>query len=418
MNTYVIIARHLGTISGEKIYSYNKMRYLLSTGWRVVFLTGKRETAPFEEDPNYSHYVYPALTYAPDCYTEREIQKTVESIAKKLSETNGDKCIIETDAANRAAWGELIAKRVGAKHLVFLLQETHHYDEETRKFLRFKYDRHELAGISIASIGKILADEQIERRDDTRFLAFSQNCIEDCEDLISPRLPEDASYTFGSIGRLDKRCVPAILNAFKEYANMHPEGTYNVVLIGGAVEKAIYRKSLSELKKCTNVHVVVTGYLYPIPLSLIRNIDLFVSTAGSSTSSYRFHRPTVRVHPITGEPCGIVGLDDLNGRTMYDVMPDTTICECMERALKNADKIEYVYNGYDDYYERMKTEFDRQLKIADIPCRVEYYDEMQLMKIKTTRIRGNKLHQIVGHLIGAKGLNMFIALCKTISGNF
>jgi hypothetical protein len=199
---------------------------------------------------------------------------------------------------------------------------------------------------------------------------------------------------------------------------MHPEGTYNVVLIGGAVEKAIYRKSLSELKKCTNVHVVVTGYLYPIPLSLIRNIDLFVSTAGSSTSSYRFHRPTVRVHPITGEPCGIVGLDDLNGRTMYDVMPDTTICECMERALKNADKIEYVYNGYDDYYERMKTEFDRQLKIADIPCRVEYYDEMQLMKIKTTRIRGNKLHQIVGHLIGAKGLNMFIALCKTISGNF
>ena len=413
MKTYVMIARHLGTVSGEKIYTYNKMRYMLSQGWRVLFLSGKRETTPCDDNTNYSHFVYPPLTYAPECYTRREVFRTIENIVSVIENKDSDQCIIESDRIERAVWAELIASRIGAKHLALLLQESHHYDAETRAFLKFKYDRHELAGISVKSINQMLGDS-IQPRDDTRFAAYCNNSVEDCEDLISPKLYQEAKYTFGCLGRLDKKCVPAILDAIVEYISNYPDEQYNLVLIGGSLNGDKEKTILDIFHQYTNIHVFITGFLYPVPASLIKRIDLFISTAGSANLTYRFHRPTIRVHPITGEPSGILGLDDLSGKTMYDVMGDTTVKDCMVRALSEADRIEYIYNYYDDYFEKMNVEFARQVSFASIIQQKEYYDEELLLKIKTTRIKGHQLHRVLGHCIGAEGLNRTISLMRKI----
>ena len=180
------------------------------------------------------------------------------------------------------------------------------------------------------------------------------------------------------------------------------------------------RKRIKQIRlsmnECSNIHLIITGYMYPIPESLINNIDLFVSTAGSSICSYRYHRPTIMVHPSTGEPVGILGLDDMKGKTMYDVMSDVSIYDCIDRTLKNINNISYRYNYYEDYYQDMYKEFDRQLSFADIIQNREYYDEKLLMKIRTAYIKGHIWHRLIGHLLGAKGLNLIIELCKTIHG--
>ena len=414
MKTYILVARHLGKVSGEKIYHYNKMRYMLSLGWRVIFLSGKEETTPFDSNEHYSNLVFPALTYAPECYPRREVKKTVDDVAAAIGEPGDERCIIESDAVNRAVWGELIAKRLGAKHMVFLLQERHPYDEDIRAFLRFKYDRHELAGITVHSMNQIFADEHMEPRADAKIAACCQNSVEECEDLISDQIPKGAALTFGSIGRLDKGCVPAILKGFRAYAAAHPGEKYNLVLIGGATGRKRLRQILQEMKACDTIHTIITGYLYPIPASLLRNIDVFVSTAGSATVSYRFHRPTVIVHPSTGEPCGVLGLGESGAKTMYDPLPDTSLEACIESALAHADEINYVYNGYEDYTQRMNIEFARQLSIAETAAQKEYYDEARLMKIRTTHIKGHTVHWLVGHTIGAAGLNRFVSAYKIV----
>ena len=414
MNTYIVIARHVGKVSGEKIYHYNKMQYMLSLGWRVVFLSGKKETTPIDDNAHYSNLVFPALVYAPECYSRREVKKTVDAVVAAIGDLGDERCIIESDALNRAVWGELIAKQIGAKHLCFFLQQVHPYDENARAYLRFKYDRHELAGIAASSITQMLKDDRIERRADTKIAACCQNSVKDCEDLISDRIPKGAALTFGSIGRLDKCCVPAILKGFRAYASAHPAKKYNLVLIGGAIGKNTIRKIRREMKACGNIHTIITGYLYPIPASLLRNIDVFVSTAGSATVSYRFHRPTIIVHPIDGRPCGVLGLGESGIRTMFDPLPDTPLEACIESAVAHADEINYIYNGYEDYTERMNNEFARQLFIADTVTRKEYYDENRLLTIRSALIRGHKLHWLVGHTIGAAGLNSFVNSYKTV----
>ena len=415
METYVMIARHLGTISGEKIYAYNKLAYMLSLGWRVMYFSGNREQLP-DKLSGCIHRVYPAVSYAPDCYSKGEVRRTVERIAAEIGDAGDAECIIESDAVNRSAWAELVAARVGARHVAFLLQEKHSYDPETKRFLRFKYDRHELAGINPASVNMILGDDSVERRDDTVITAYCNNVVEDCEDTVTARLSPEADLVFGSLGRLDKGCVPAILQGFKAYAASHPEQRIELVLIGGAMRKKRIRWIRREMRECGNIRLTVTGFMYPIPRTLIEKIDLFVSTAGSTDVTYRFHRPTIKVHPLTGEPVGVFGLDDITEKTLFDVKPEMTIESCIERALANADRIEYRFDYYNVYYQLMDAEFARQLTIAERAPQAEYYDEEKLMNLRTTRIKAHFLHRLIGHLFGANALEGAVNLLKRLGG--
>ena len=382
-----------------------------------MFFSWKKEHTPAEGCSNYSQYEFPELTYTPRCYSKNTVKKTVNSIARLISRRcNGSKCIIESDAVNRAVWAELIAKRVGkgAKHQVVLLQETHDYDDDVKRFLRFKYDRHELAGITDKSMSLVFGDDTVETREDSRIYAYCNNVIEEnCRDDFSSKLNKDAALTFGSIGRLDKKCVNGILKGFRTYAKNHPEKRYNLVLIGGATGKKRIAQIREVMSRSKNIDLIITDYLYPIPASLINSIDLFVSTAGSSVVSFWNHQPTIMVHPVTGEPTGILGLDDFEGRTMYDSLCGETVSDCIGRAIRNIDKIEYTH-GFDDYDQDMFAEFDRQLSFADIAGESKYYSTAQLMKICPTHIKGQKAHYILGHVLGARGMNKTIELAKKI----
>lgn len=411
MKTYVFIARRICEIGGAEQYLFNKIRHLESRGWRVFVFSARKGTILINGLKRFRNDVLPTLAYAPECFTKREVNKTIEIITARVGEFKPDPCIVESDSVNRAIWGELLALRLGAKHISFILQEEHGYDRDVRDFLFFKYKRHELAGITPKSINQILSDDMIKRREDTSIAAYCNNVVEDCEDIISPRL-EKARYTFGSIGRLEKTCVPVIIQGFVQYFKTHPLERYNLVLIGGSKSEKTYIKIKNEIDKCPNVNLIISGNMYPIPRSLLDKIDVFVSTAGSAAVSYRTHCPTIRVHPVTGESQGIIGLDFLlTEKTMYDIEKGHTIPDDIEKALCNKKMIEYTIN-WDNYSQTMEKEFDRQICIADITPAGEYYNEKALMMIKTVHIQSHFAHWLSGHLFGGDGHETIRKLLK------
>lgn len=404
MKTYVFIARRICEIGGAEQYLYNKSKYLESQGWRVLVFSGREGNILISGFEQYKNDIYPALTYAPECFSKREVKKTIDNIVARIGDCEGDTCIIESDAVNRAIWAEIIASRLNAKHLAFILQEEHNYDLPIRKFLRFKYDRHELAGIAQQSINQMLGDETIERRLDTKISAYCQNVVDECEDSYSCMLDSNAMYTIGSVGRLEKPCVTEILNSMKHYFSVHKDIKFNLVLIGGAVREKTIQQIFDEMHKYDNVNLIITGNIYPIPASLLKNVDVFVSTAGSASMTYKYCYPTVRVHPVTGQAVGVIGLDFKDQeKSMYDITADLTIEECIDKALNNANLIEYEKPLDESYYKRMYAEFDRQICIGSSVCSYEYYNEEFLMQIKTTHISSHFLHWLSGHLIGGGG---------------
>ena len=401
MKTYVFITRCICGIGGAEQYIYNKVKYLESQGWRVLVFSGRHGEILIHEFERFTPLIIPTLEWCPECYSNKEVQEVIQRITAEVGDCNGDACIIESNSVIRAVWAELVAERLHARHLAIILQEKHAYSADIKRFLRFKYDRHELAGITVISVKQMLADDQLETRDDTRIVAYCNNVIVDCDDRCSPLLNKNADYTFASIGRLEKPCVLPIVYGFRSYFQSHPSQQFNLVMIGSSPVKNRADQIREVLQTCNNVNLVFTGNVYPIPHSFVENVDVFVSTAGSSNATYRVGRPTVKVHPVTGEPIGVIGLDfDMKEKSMYDSTAGMTIEDCISRALSNANDIVYNYSFDDAYNDHMSEEFDRQISFADIAPANEYYDKSSLMRLRTPALRHHFVRWLSGHIVG------------------
>lgn len=407
MKTYVFITRRICTIGGAEQYIYNKTKYLESRGWRVLIFSGLHGEILIDDFKRFRKYIYTPLYYSPSCFRKREVEIVLNKMAKEIQCIPNEECIIESDYLSRAIWAELLASRLKCRHLAFILAESHGYEDEARKFLRFKYDRHELAGIAIKSI-RFMLEEDVALRDDTKISAYCNNVFGDCPDKLSDSLDKGADYTLGYFGRLEKACVPAIVDGFRSYALQHLEKFFNVVMMGDESIKGKKKSIRERLKDCNNVNLIFTGYLYPVPISFASKIDVYVSTAGAAAATYKAGFPTVKVNPLSGIPVGVMGLDDKQNKiSMFDSNNDFTIPECIDKAINHRKEIVFKGGLGEEYYIKMNKEFDRQLSFVNNINKNDYYNEKLLRSLKTPRVRYHLVCKFMGHVLGGDGLERF-----------
>lgn len=400
MKTYIFLTRRITGIGGAEKFTANKVAFLKENGWRVFVFSGRPGQVMLDDLRGCENSIIPDLAYAPDCHSVRKVRATLERIVRAVGDCGGGECIVQSDAGIRAIWAELLAPRLGARHLAFLLQEEHRYSGEMRRFLRFKYDRHELAGIVKTAVAKMLDDDTIEPRPDTAISAFCNNVVEDVPESFTAQLDPSATRTVGSIGRLEKPCVPPILDGILRYAARHPAETLNVVLVGGAPAPALENGIKALFAGHPRIRLLVTGNIHPIPKRLLDRIDAFVSTAGSARVSFRAGRPTILVHPVSGVPAGIPGLDfDYARNTMYDARPELSVEGCLERIFAGRDEIRFPPPPV-EYRGRMHAEFERQLAFG-VPG-LAWYDSGKLLRMPL-RPGGRLMRSAMRLLLGVAG---------------
>jgi hypothetical protein len=392
--TYIFLTRRITEVGGAEQYIANKAGFLKESGWRVFVFSGRPGTIRIDEFREYAPFILPELAYSPDFYPRRRVEAILEKILAAVGDC-GDGCIIQSDAGIRAIWGELLAPRLGARHLAFLLQEEHRYSDALRRFLRFKYERHELAGIVKNAVAKMLDDDSIEPRTDTAISTFCNNVVEDVPEAFTAQLDSSATRTIGSIGRLEKPCVRPILDGILRYSDRHPAETLNLVLVGGAPTPARESGIKALFSGHPRIRLLVTGNLHPIPKRLLDRIDAFVSTAGSARVSFRAGRPTVLVHPVSGVPAGIPGLDfDYARNTMYDARPELSVEGCLERIFAGRDEIHFPPPPV-AYRKFMHAEFERQLAFG-VPG-LAWYDRAKLLRMPLRP--GGALHRLAMRIL-------------------
>lgn len=405
MKTYVFIIRRICNITGAQQYVYNKLRYLESNGWRVLIFSSLHGKILIHEFERFKNNIIPSLYLSPVCFRNSEVEYTINRIIKEVGNIDGAECIVESDSFQRAIWAEMVASRLKGRHLAFFMQQKHSYDDKMKDFLMFKYKRHELAVINNALINQMLGN--VEQREDTKISAYCNNVIDDCEDHYSNLLDESADYTLGSLGRLDKGCVPGIVDGLCSYVNSYPSKKFNIVMIGDALIKGREKTIRKKLNLCNNVHLVMTGNVYPVPSSFLKNIDVMVSTAGAAVATYLAGVPTITVHPKSGEPIGVIGLDyEIGTKSMYDPGCGFTIDKCIDRAIKERTNIVFSGNLGEEYIQNMNKEFNRQLSFVKIAETNEYYDENLLRKMKAPNQYGYFKPWLLGHIFGGNGFSL------------
>lgn len=398
-------------MDGNIQYILNKKKYLEQAGYQVDVLSAGGGPIVVDQMHQYEGGMIQDLSYCPSLYTTRHSESVLNLLVSKL-ERYGH-VIIESNTPIGAVWGEWVASRLGCKHVFFNLHERHDYSEDMRKFLRFKLARRELFGITANSVPLMLGGQPGETAPETRISAICANTIEDVPDRVSPALDPHADYTLGSIGRLEKPCVPNILEGMARFAASMPEKSFNIVLVGGCRDRKRERKIRRCFEGLRNVRLLMPGNMYPIPDSLVRHVDVFVSTAGSANATYKHGIPTIKVHPLTGEVVEIPGLDNrTERRSMYSSAENLTIPGSLRHLLLDRPPIRYPAFGKNEVQRFMDAEFARQLELAQGNTGKEYYPDAELLRIATPFIRHLRSVQILVRLLGVRTVEKLAGLAR------
>ncbi|MCR4900451.1 MAG: hypothetical protein K5907_06520 [Treponema sp.] len=309
MNTYVFLTFAVHGIGGTQIYVRNKLLFLQKHGWGVKIITSEpgdnimvKELAPYAKD------IVPTIVKNPGICSNREREEALRRMIELVG-TSGENVVIETNFMAATPWGEMLAERLHARHLILLIQEDYRLNApKYQRFFAWKYDRGELAANTSTAILQLLEGYRNIPKDKSPLLeACCSNVVEEYKSPEIDSLIEEADYHIGSIGRLNKPFVYPMVSQLSAFARFHPDKRFQLILFGGSPDKLDIRNILS--LTLDNFHIAITGPIFPVPLHLIQKMDVFIASAGGARTSYEAGGITITIDANDYEPIGIMGVD-------------------------------------------------------------------------------------------------------------
>lgn len=350
MKTYVFLTNSITNMGGAQMLIRNKMLDLESRGWNVqIFYYFPGDDIYITEFEKFSNnrikeLQYPFFTYS---YKEREyILNRMVSIINNYGDV-----VIESDFYELSYWGELLASKVrGINILYFIGEDFPRISSREESFLLFKQNRREF--VNDIHIKNKYSKTIAEGHDDNDVLEMpSYNNV--YSDKFFP-LEYDCSYpVITSIGRLEKNYILPMVKGIIEFAEER-DIIVNLFFIGDSEYKVFLDEIKNTLSKTTKVIPYFFGYMYPIPLSLIRATKVAIAVSGSIKVTASQNIPTISMCVEDCQPLGVYG-HTTNSRLFRTTEPLTSLSKLLHEILidgKYHDPIEYKDDDTDKIYHK------------------------------------------------------------------
>ena len=309
---YIIITPSIINMGGAQMYVRNKVVYMQEKGWKVDLISAQSGTVYIPELRRFDCFI-PELGFGYYLFSKRKREKIIERLINRALDNQYEEIVIESTCIPACTWAEVLAERCNARHLAYLLQEDNTLTSETdQQFVKFKFDRRELASIAdpsaynmFASFSPISMQQSVE----CRLPAYCSNVEEDIQsewiDIIKGKRYD---YLIGCLSRLDKPFILPAVKDFIHFAESHPDKRMLLVMMGGAPEGSNSEKDIRKIvSQVENMELLVTGYLFPVSTQLLAMFDAFFSSAGSAWVCMRTGIPTVSYDCNDFKPIGVLG---------------------------------------------------------------------------------------------------------------
>ena len=367
MKTYVFLTNSITHMGGAQMLIRNKMLDLESRGWNVqIFYYFPGDEILIPEFNKFSANRIEELQYDFYAYSPKRRETAINFILSKIN-NNGD-VVIESDFYHLSFWGELIASKVhGINILYFIGEEFPIISDREEKFLVYKQRRKEF--VNALSIKKRYSQQVASLHDDNEVLRIpSYNNVYSSDDF--PLEYNKAYPVITSIGRLEKNYILPMVEGIIEFAEKNNR-IVNLFFIGDS-EYEVYLKNIKNtLSKTTKVIPYFWGYMYPIPLSIIKATDVGVAVSGAVKVTASQNIPTISICVEDCQPLGVYG-HTTNSRlfrttesvvSLSDLLTDIIIegkykepidyvdVDSVEIYEKNSILIDSLLNNKREYYE-------------------------------------------------------------------
>lgn len=312
MKKYIIITPSIINMGGAQMYVRNKIVYMQEMGWKVDLVSAQKGKVYIPELRQFDCFI-PELAFDYYLFSKSKREKAIDILVNRVLDDDYEEIIIESTCISECTWAEVLAERCNARHLAYLLQEDNTLTAETdQQFVKFKFDRHELASIAdqsaydmFSSFYPITMQQSVE----CHLPAYCNNVVEDIHSEWIDRINSiKYDYLIGCLSRLDKPFILPAVNDFIRFAESHPDKRMLLVMMGGAPEGSNFENGIRKIvSEVSNVELLVTGYLFPVSTQLLAMFDAFFSSAGSAWVCMRTGIPTVSYDGNDFKPIGVLG---------------------------------------------------------------------------------------------------------------
>jgi hypothetical protein len=302
---YIFLTTSIANIGGGSRYILAKKHFLEKQGWNILVISEYNYGTILPGLQEYKQWIIPVFCWRLSSCSKSVVANIYKRICKQYKNS---KIVIESHHPHYAEWGELIAEKLKAKHIIYLLDEIPVMLENAVSFMEFKHSRKEMAGIADKTIPFFFRGvKEIKNEENYVLLAAgtTDNVVEDYEFPLFKSLPS-ADYNIGSIGRLEKPYVMSMCHEIVAFAKKHPNKKINLILIGGGYEHII-KNIKTKISEGKNIYLIITGSLSKIPKSFFDLADVVVASSGSAIVAYQAGALTISLDANDYKPLGILG---------------------------------------------------------------------------------------------------------------
>lgn len=353
-------------VGGGQNYVDTKVRWLKENGWEVIVFgavtaISKNKSILWNNLKEFESYRRIDFNTFPEFWSADRVEKTLSWMEDCVG-SNYDDVIIESHTDFFADWGERLAKRIGAKHICYLLDERL-WLYQAKEFLYYKYLRNEVAGIDSTSMKKLFYGyKDVPESERWVLKASHSGGVADIANEDIKRLNR-MDYNIAYIGR-NKQYVLNVIEGVKKFAEKHIEKTVHFIVLGEI-------GSNNQFGLPSNVYVTYLGFLTPIPRSFFLHVDVVIAGAGCATISARENVPTIVADAKTCLASGVLGYTVQN--TVFSDNKPEKFEDMLEDVLmyKTYKQYEYIPREKID----LNASFEKHFDFIRSSCtKKEYFD--------------------------------------------
>lgn len=395
MNYCLIIPDFRG-IGGAQLYAFRRYKYLMQKGYHVFFVVGQMDNILFKgEYQQIPLFVRPEiLSYVFD--TIKDLRNEVANCF--IDFFNGESSsVIETFDDHGATWGELFAKKINCKHIVYsLIEPVIHKNIQDRpilKFFNYKLERGEFIGLSSVSLEKIF--ERKFYKDENRFVNIAYD-VNELAKITKPNINniiDRNAFVISTVSRLEKSYINHLITNVILLARKFPKKDISLIIGGdsevGNYKKIFKKKYLDDLQEVTNLKIFFTGYLHPLGVDFFKLSDVFVGMGTAAVSSISQGCATIVVDPFTNLSSGVFGIDT-NNFAYSESGIQWSIFESLQGLLINAERLNKAKCSGQKLFQKefsLETCMERLNKYIEISCDDHKYWNFNRMDIVSKFVR-------------------------------
>lgn len=307
---YVILGQSILYYGGAQIYYINKKKYLEKLGWTVkIFSFHTVGPIIYSEFNAYRDLIIPELSLPLYYFTASARSRLLGKIESYMDAGSYNEIVIESNWIGSAEWGELLASRLKARHVIYLLSETNQADLSL-DFLKYKLDRGELSGISDHVIRSLFQDENEVREDLIHPILAGSFCLsspsEKEDQVLSNLLYRKLDYTISYYGRIEKLSCKTL----SEICDFVKSIKKDVLFIGLGYNNTQELARFEEIVGGApdNMRIEFVPAMVNVPKSFFELSDVIIASAGCARVAAQQKAFTITVDTEKDDPIGILGI--------------------------------------------------------------------------------------------------------------